>query len=164
MTHRGTSRGRLIGGWLPPMFSVDEYMHSHNLDSTRDITTIFNIRLITPTHRIPPMRSSFPRMHPPFPIQLHLPLAYTPPLPHLHLRLTSVRFPKGSTLSRNPQVFSTIFSTSPAVNLSVHRRPSTRVPPPRCSVRRVLVCHDIQVQIPSSSLRASLLHRRSANH
>ena len=157
-------RDRLIGGWLPPMFSIDEYMHSHYLDITRNITTIFNIRLITPTHHIPPIHSSLPRMHPPFPIQPHLPLGYIPPLPHLHLRLTSVQFPKGSTRSRNPQVFSTIFSTSPAVSLSVRRRPSMRVPPPRCSVRRVLVCHDIQVQIPSSSLRASLLHRRSANH
>lgn len=158
-------RGSQIGGWTPPMFSIDDYMRSHYPDSIRNITTVLNMRPITPTHHIPPMRSSLPRMRPPFPIQHHLPRAYTLPLPHLHLRLTSVRSLKGgSTLSRSPQVFSTIFSTSPAVSLSVHRQPSTLVRPPLRSARRVSVYHDIQVQIPSNSLRASPSHRRSAKH
>jgi hypothetical protein len=154
-----------IGKCSPPTSSVDDYMRLHYLDSIRNITTIFNIRLITPTHRVPPMRSSLPRMHPPFPIRHHHPRAYILPLPHSHLRLTSVRFPKRSSiLSRSPQVFSTTFSTSPAVSLSVHRRPSMPTRPPLCSAERVSVYHDIQVQIPSNFLRASLSHRRSANH
>ena len=133
-------------------------------DSVRTIPTIFNMRLIPPTHRIPPMRSSLTRMYPPFPIRHRLPRAYTLPLPHLHLRSTSVRFPReSSTLSRSLQVSSTIFSTSPAVSLSVRRQPSTPINPPLCSVKRVLVYHDIQVQIPSNFLRVSLSHRRSAN-
>lgn len=161
VTHRDILRGSL-GKCSPPMSSVDDYMRLHYLDSIRDIT--INIHLITPTHRVPPMRSSLPRMRPPFPIR-HLPRVYILPLPHLHLRLTSVRFPpKSSTPSRSPRVFLTPFSTSPAVSLSVHRRPNTPTCPPLCRVERVSVYHDIQAQIPSNFLRASLSHHRSANH
>jgi hypothetical protein len=146
------------------MSSVDDYMRVLYQDSVRIIPTIFNMRPIPPIHRIPPMRSSSTRTFPPFPIRHHLPRAYTLPLPHLHLRLTSVRFPKeSSTLSRSPQVFSTTFSTSPAVSLSVRRQPSTPINPPLRSVKRVSAYRDIQVQIPSNFLQVSLSHRRSAN-
>lgn len=165
VTHRGILRGSLIGGYSPPMSSVDDYMRLLYEDSVKIIPPIFNMRLITPIHPIPPMRSSLPRMYPPFPIRHHLPRAYTLPLLHLHLRLTSVRFPKGgSTLSTSPQVFSTTFSTSPAVSLSVRRQPSTPTHLPLRSVKKVTVYHDTRVQIPSNFLQASLSHRRSANH
>jgi hypothetical protein len=166
VTHRGILRSSLIGKYSPPMSLVDDYMRLLYQDSVRIIPTIFNMRLILPIHRIPPvtMRSSSTLMYPPFPIRHHLPRAYTLPLPHLHLRLTSVRFPKeSSTLSRSPQVFSTTFSTSPAVSLSARRQPSTPINLPPHSVKRVLVYHDIQVQIPSNFLQVSLSHRRSAN-
>jgi hypothetical protein len=162
--HRGILRRSLIGKYSLPMSSVDGCMRLLCPDNARIIPTIFNMRLIPPTPRIPPMRSSSTRMYPPFPIQRRLPRAYTPPLLHLHLRSTSVQFPKeSSTLSRSPQVFSTTFSTSPAVSLSVRRQPSTPINPPLRNVRRVSVYRAIQVQIPSNFLRVSLSHRRSAN-
>lgn len=165
MTHRGILRGSLIGRCPPPMLLVDDYMRLHYLDSIRNITTTSNIRLIAPTHHIPPMRSSLPRMHPPVPTRHLLPRAYTLPLPHLHLRLTSVRFPqRSSTLSRSPQVVSTTFSTSPAASLNVHRQLSTPTRPPLRTVKRASVYHGIQAQILSNFLRVSLSHRRSANH
>ena len=161
---RGILRSNLIGKYSPPMSSVDDYMRLLCPESVRITPTIFNMLLIPPTHHIPPMRSSSTRMFPPFPIRHRLPRAYTLPLPHLHLRSTSVQFPKeSSTLSRSPQVFSTTFSTSPAVSLSVRRQPSTPINPPLRSVRRVLVYRDIQVQIPSNFLQVSRSHRRSAN-
>jgi hypothetical protein len=164
VTHRGIPRNSLIGRYLPLISSVDDYMRLLYQDSVRIIPTIFNMRLIPPIHRILPMRSSSTRMYPPFPIRHHLPRAYTLPLPHLHLRLMSVRFPKESnTLSRSPQVFSITFSTSPAVSLSVRRQPSTPINLPLRSVKRVLVYRDIQVQIRSNFLQVSLSHRRSAN-
>jgi hypothetical protein len=164
LTHRGILKSSLIGRYSPPMPSVDDYMRLIYQGRVRIIPTIINMRLILPIHRIPPMRSSSTRMYPPFPIRHHLPRAYTLPLPHLHLRLTSVLFlQEGSTLSRSPQAFSTTFSTSPAVSLSVRRQPSTPVNPPFRSVRRVSVYRDIQVQIPSNFLQVSLSHRRSAN-
>ena len=163
-THRGILRSSLIGRDLPPMSSVDDYMRPLYPGSVRIIFTTFNIRHIPLIHRIPLMRSSLTRMYPRFPIRHHLPRAYTLPLPHLHLRLTTVRFPKeSSTLSRSPQVFSTTSSTSPAVSLSVRRQPSMPTHPPLRSVKRVSVYRDIQVQIPSNFLQASLSHRRSAN-
>ncbi len=146
--------------------SVDDYMRLLCQGSVRSITitTAFNMRLIPPIHRIPLIRSSTARMCPPFPIRHHLPRAYTLHLPRLHLRLMSVRFPqRSSTLSRSPQVFTITFSTSPAVSLSVRRQPSTPTHPALRNVKGVLVYHDIQVQIPSNYLQASLSHRRSAN-
>ena len=162
-THRGILRS-ILGSYSPPMSSVDDYMRLLYPGSVRTTSTTFNIRHIPLIHRIPPMRSSLTRMYPPFPIRHHLPRAYTLPLPHLHLRSTSVRFPKESiTLSRSRQVFSTTFLTSPAVSLSVRRQPSTPTHPPLRSVKRVSVYRDSQVQIPSNFLQVSLSHRRSAN-
>jgi hypothetical protein len=164
VTHRGILRSSLIGKYSPPMSLVDDYMRLLYQGSVRIIPTIFNMRLIPHTHRIPPMRSSSTQMYPPFPIRHRLLRGYTLPLPHLHLRLTSVRFPKeSSTLSRSPRVFSTTFSTSPAVSLSVHRQPSTPINPPLRLVKRFSVYRDIQVQIPSNTPQVRLSHRRSAN-
>ena len=164
VTHRGILRNSLIGRYSPPLSSVDDYMRPLYQDNVRIIPTISNMRLIPPIHHIPPMRSSSTRMYPPFPIRHHLPRAYTLPLPHLHLRLTSVLFLKeSSTFSRSPQVFSTTFSTSPAVSLSARRQLSTPINQPLRSVKRYLVYRDIRVQILSIFLQVSLSHRRSAN-
>ena len=143
------------------MSSIADYMRLLYQGNARITPTVFNMRLI---HRIPPMRSSLTQMYPPFPIRHHLPRAYTLPLPHLHLRLTRVRFPKESSiLSRSPRVYSTTFSTSPAVNLSVRRQPSTPTHQPLRTAKRVSVYRDIRVQTPLNFLQANLSHHRSAN-
>jgi cohesin loading factor subunit SCC2 len=56
------------------MFLVDDYMRSHYPDSIRNITTVFNMRLITPTQNAPSF--SYP----------------TPPPPGIHSSSSSLAF------------------------------------------------------------------------
>lgn len=110
----GGDTSRYLGGQsnrqvLPPTSSIIDYMRPHYLASIKNIITMCNIRLITPTHPTHLASPSFPRIYPPFPIRHHLPRVSTPRPLRSPLHLTSVLFLKrGSTLSRSPQLFSII--------------------------------------------------------